>query len=85
MRVMAYCHWIGVQCDECGTRSVNERGLREVLGAGLWFRHRRSLNRHVCQACWQALPPTQRADYIRDLAAWDGFPASFRTTRPAVG
>lgn len=80
MRLMAYCRWIGIRCDQCAAHSVSEHGLPVALGAGVWFRHRRSLNRHLCQGCWAALSETQRAEYVRDTPL-SGKAASRRATR----
>lgn len=51
MRLMAYGAGVGVLCDQCDRREVNENGLRGVLGAQVWFHHILSLNHHVCAPC----------------------------------
>lgn len=67
MRIMAYGRWIGIRCDQCRMRSVSERGLPDAISTGIWFRHRRSLNRHICQGCCDALSQTERAEYVREV------------------
>lgn len=68
MRLMAHGRWVGVRCDQYGRRAASAPGLRGVLTGGVWSRHVRSLNRHLCEACVHSLPKTQRAKYVRELA-----------------
>jgi hypothetical protein len=64
MRLMADGRWVGVRCDRCGRTAVSDQDLHKTLGAESWFHHARLVNRHVCAACLEGLPPAQRAEYV---------------------
>ena len=86
MRVMACDRWVGVGCDRCDRAAVSEDGLRGVLGSECWFHHARLVNRHVCASCFEGLPTSQRAEYVRATGSEIGEPRRRSLTNvPATG